>query len=214
MKASPFLLGLGLLLLLASGCSSTRMTAYWKDPAYHQRIDRVYIVGVAKQTTLRRLFEDEFARHLLAYDVISFPSYKDQLDPELADQTEIDRQLRAHRAKVLLIARVIGQRTEEVIHPGYATYRSWPFFGPWDYYPAPYYHNSWSYYDRRYDMIYVPATVSRHSVITAECNLYDAVSGDLIWSAQLETVAGNNVVNQIRDFIEAVTGKLNEQGLL
>lgn len=214
MKNVKFWIGLSVALLLLAGCSSTKLTGSWKDPEYNRRIDRVYIIGVSKQKMHRRLLEDEFASHLLAYGVTSFPSYKDLPNSDEADRAMIDRKLRANHADTLLITRVLDQRTEKVVHPGYATYRSRPYYGYRDYYPAPYYRNYWSYYDRRYDMIYTPATVSRYQVITAECNLYDAKTGDLIWAAQLETVVENNFQKRMSDFVERVTKDLSEQGLL
>jgi hypothetical protein len=215
MKSLLFWFSLAVFLLTISGCSSnTKLTGSWKDPGYNRRIDRVYIIGVSKQEMHRRLFEDEFASHLLAYGVTSIPSYKDLTEAEATDRTMIDSKLRDNRADTLLIARVLGQRTEEVIHPGHTPYSTWPYYGPSRYWPAPYYRDYWSYYDHRYDMIYVPATVSRYQVITAECNLYDAKSGSLIWSAQLETVVENDFQERITGFIETVTRSLSEEGLL
>jgi hypothetical protein len=51
-------------------------------------------------------------------------------------------------------------------------------------------------------------------VITLESNLYDTATGDLIWSAQLETVEQSSLETMIRDFIEVVTRNLVKQGLI
>lgn len=214
MKTLTCWFGLAAALLIISGCSSTKLTGSWKDPEFNRRIDRVYIIGVSKHEMHRRLFEDEFASHLQAYGVTSIPSYKDMQNAEDADRSVIDEKVKANRADTVLMTRVLGQHTEEVVHPGYATYRTWPYYGPRRYVPAPHYHNYWNYYNHRYDMLYMPTTVTRYQVIVAECNLYDAKTGDLVWSAQLETVVENNVHKLMIDFIEAVTRDLAEQGLL
>ncbi len=215
MKTLTFWFIVSVVSLSISACSaSTKLAGVWKDSEYHGRIDKVYIVGVSNQEIHRRLFEDEFARHLLTYGVTSFPSHRDLPDAHKADRTVIDRYLRANHAETLLITRVIGKETKEVVHPGYTTYREWPFYGPRSYAPAPYYRHYWSYYDRRYDLLYAPATVSRYQVITAECNLYDAQSGRLIWSAQLETIVEKGIPKLMEEFIETVTRNLSEQGLL
>ncbi len=201
-------------LLILSGCSRTTLTGAWKDPGYNQQIERVYVIGVSKQELHRRLLEEAFVDELLTYGVTSVPSYKDLPDADQADRAAIDAQVRANRADAVLITRVLGQRTEQVVHPGHTTYRSWPYYGPRHYDPAPYYRNYWSYYDRRYDMAYTPATVSEYQVVTAECNLYNASSGSLVWSAQLETVIQNNFQKQITSFVDVVTRNLSEQGLM
>ena len=201
-------------LLMVVGCSSTQMTGSWKDPDYSRRIDRVYIIGVSSQELNRRLFEDKFAEYLGSYGVTSFVSYKDIQDVENVEKATIDKQLEAHRAESLLITRVISKRTEKVVNPGYSSYRAWPYYGPPHYAPAPYYHNYWSYFDHRYDMLYVPPTVSRYQVVTAECNLYAADSGELIWAAQVETVVDKNFQKKINEFIETVIQGMSEDGLL
>lgn len=213
MKTLAYWLSLFAAIFLA-GCSQTTLTGSWKDPGYEQRIDRIYVIGVSKQELHRRLLEEAFIDELLTYGVTSIPSYKDLPDADQADRAVIDARVQTNRVDTVLITRVLGKRTEQVVHPGHATYRSWPYYGPRRYDPAPYYRHYWSYYDRRYDMVYSPATVSEYQVVTAECNLYSAETGALVWSAQLETVMRNNFQKQITSFVNEVTRNLSEQGLL
>lgn len=63
-------------------------------------------------------------------------------------------------------------------------------------------------------MTYEPATISKFQVITIESNLYDAASGELIWSARLETVMEGTMQSMIRDFIKVVTKDLLNQGVI
>lgn len=201
-------------LLLLVGCSSTQMTGSWKDPDYSRRADRVYIIGISSQELNRRFFEDKFAEYLESYGVTSFVSYRDIQDVENVEKATIAKQVEAHRAETLLITRVVSKRTEKVVTPGYSSYRAWPYYGPPHYSPAPYYHNYWSYFDHRYDMLYVPRTVSRYEVVTAECNLYETGSGELIWAAQLETVVDKNYQEKITEFVETVIEGMSQDGLL
>ena len=119
-------------------------------------------------------------------------------------------------ADSVLLTRIIGKRTEEVVNPGHVTiYDNSPrYYGRNSYYPRPYYRNYNSYYDRRYGMTYEPATVSPFQVVTLESNLYDTASNELIWSAQLETIIEGNIDTLINDFIQTVTKDLKEQGLI
>ena len=114
------------------------------------------------------------------------------------------------------MTRIIDKRTEEVVNPGRVTgYRTrHPYYGYRDYYPRPYYRHYRDYYDRRYEMVYEPATITRYKVITLESNLYDAETGNLIWSAQLETVMEGTMQSMIRDYIEVVTKDLVNQGVI
>ena len=201
-------------LLLGSACSSTTVTGSWKDPDWAGTLRKVYIVAVAKQDTARRIFEDEFSRKLLALGVTGIPSYRDLAEVQQADKDRINARVKQQGADSVLITRIIGKRTEEVVTPGrISTYGSGPR-GPYPYSPDPYYRYWGSYYDRSYETIYEPAKVTQLQVVTIEANLYEAKSGELIWAAQFDTVLETNQQAMISDFIEAVTKDLRRQGIL
>ncbi len=63
-------------------------------------------------------------------------------------------------------------------------------------------------------MAYEPATSSQFQLLTLESNLYESASGELIWSAQLETVLEGTMQDLIHDFIEVVTRTLHEKGVI
>jgi hypothetical protein len=216
MLRALFCLTMATALLLGSGCSSTTVIGSWRDPDYAGSIRKVYIVGIAKQETNRRIFEDEFSRKLQAFGITGIPSYRDLPDPHGASKESIAGQLQRHGADSVLMTRAVGKRTEEVVTPGRITsYGPWPYYGhAYPYAPDPYYRHWGSYYDRSYDTIYEPATVTQLQVVTIEANLYEARTGALIWSAQLESVVKDNLQKMIIDFVETVTRDLRRQGVL
>jgi len=68
------------LLLLAAviaGCATTEMTAQWKDPAYSSTLtgSRVLALCQARDDTLRRVCEDQWATQLAAQGVAGIRSY-------------------------------------------------------------------------------------------------------------------------------------------
>lgn len=205
-----------LLLSMVSGCSSTTLTGSWRSPEFSSRVDKIYIVGVSKQETHRRIFEDEFGAELQMYGIETISSYKDLKNAQKAELEAILEKVTANGADALLMTRIIDKRTEEVVNPGRVTsYRTNdPYYGYRDYYPRPYYRHYRDYYDRRYETIYEPATISKYKVITLESNLFDATSGELIWSAQLETVMEGTIKEMIQDFIKVVTKDLVDQGVI
>lgn len=204
------------LLLLGSACSTTTVVGSWKNPDYTGTIRKIYIVGIAKQETSRRIFEDEFRRKLESYGVVGMPSYKDLAETHSASMETLAAHVSKAGADSVLMTRIVSKRTEEVITPGrVTTYGGGPYYNyPQPYTPDPYYHHWGSYYDRSYDTIYEPPMVTQLQIATIEANLYEAKSGELIWSAQLDTVMKADMQKQIADFIEAVTKDLRQQGLL
>ena len=215
-NTAPWGLTIILIAFLISGCATTTLTGSWHDPEYTRQVKKIYIVGISKQETSRRVFEDEFGQELQAYGVKTVSSYRDLKDNEEADQDLIAQKVKANGADALLLTRILDQRTEEVVNPGRISgYSSSPsYYGDRGYRPQPYYRNYRDYYDRRYEMTYEPATISQFQVITIESNLYDIASGKLIWSAQLETVMEGTMQTMIRDFIEVVTKDLLDQGVI
>ncbi|TLM65913.1 MAG: DUF4136 domain-containing protein [Deltaproteobacteria bacterium] len=198
---------------LAAGCSGTTLSGSWKDPGFERKINTVYLVGISKSETNRRLFETRFAEELATHGVTGLPSYRDLPDASNAGREAIDAAVRKRGADSVLITRLVSTRTEEVVTPGRVSgYRSWPYRG----YPYPSRYRYWgSYYDRCcLEMTYEPPTVTRYEIATVEANLYEAASGELVWSAQLETVIESDLRKLVDDFIDTVTRDLREQGVI
>lgn len=202
--------------LLLAACASTTVTGSWKNPEYSGLPRNIYIVGISKQDTNRRIFEDEFSRQLQGYGVTGISSYKDLAEPQNATKEAIADRVIKNGADSVLMTRIIGKRTEEVVTPGRISgYETGPNYAyPRPYYPDPYYRDWGNYYDRRFEATYEPPIVTQFQVVTIEANLYDAKSGALIWSAQLETVVEASTQELIADFVTTVTKDLRKQGLL
>jgi hypothetical protein len=207
------LIGVGIMI---GACSGTSVTGSWKNPDYTGQVNKVYIVGIAKQDTTRRIFEDQFSRLLASYGVTGIASYRDLPTTAETGKDVIAAKVRENGADSVLLTRAVGKRTEQVVTPGrISSYDYGPsYWGRGGYYPDPYYRSYGSYYARSRDIVYEPATVTQFHIVTIEANLYSAATQELIWSAQLETVVEGNLEKQISDFIETVTKDLKAQGLL
>jgi len=213
----PQIAWLTLASLLLAGCSSTTISGSWKNPDFTGKISKVYVVGISKQETMRRLYEDEFRNELQAYGVTGISSYRDLPNAAGTSKATISAKVQENGADSVLLATATGKRTEEVVNPGRITSYDTNPYGRRDYHrysPQPYYRDYGSYYSRSREITYEPATVSRFEVITIEANLYDAATAELIWSAQLETIVEQNSEKLIKDFIKTVTKELNDQGLI
>jgi ribosomal protein L1 len=81
------LVGLGGLL---GGCGgSVKVTDSWVDPNHEdQRIKSIMVLGVAKEASVRRIFEDHFVEELQAQGVDAMVSYRvltGELNKEMID---------------------------------------------------------------------------------------------------------------------------------
>ena len=115
-----------LLLLVAAGmvlgaCSSTSITGSWKNPDFTGKVEQVYVIGIAKQETTRRIFEDEFSKQLAVLGVTGMPSYTDLKINEETNQDLIAAKIKSNGADSVLMARAVSSRTEQVVNPGYVS---------------------------------------------------------------------------------------------
>ena len=107
--------------LSLAACSSTYMSGSWADPAYKGQVKDVYVIGVAKQETNRRIFEDTFARQFGTTGIKGISSYNDLPSNQELNQETIKQQMVANGADSVLITKLISQRSETVTSPGYAS---------------------------------------------------------------------------------------------
>ena len=206
--------GVAVALILLTACSSTTVIGSWRNPGFSGAVEKVYIVGIARQELNRRIFEDEFGRRLQELGVTGIASYGDLPDPRDADKETIAERVRQQRADSLLMVRMVGKRTEEVVNPGWVSYGyGYGYTHP---YAPDYTYRQWgSYYDRCcFVTTYEPPTITQYEVATIEANLYDASSGELIWGAQLDTVINADTQALIADFADTVIKELIQQRLL
>ncbi len=207
MKRTLLILPLAALLLAA--CAATTKQASWTNPenAGH-KVKSVFIIGAAREDLTRRVFEDELARQLAAKGIKGITSYQHLDLSVLEDKNATIAKVKALGAESVIVAKVIGQRTDTVVNPG-RTYVS----GGSPYYPSHYRDHWHDYYRTSYSVINQPATVTNFQVLTVETNLYGADKG-MIWSMQSDTIAGGQVEATIKEFVGLVVKDLAANGLI
>jgi len=89
------LLWLAVLWLALAACASTSLVNQWKSPDHvGPAVRKVLVVGVTKQASVRRVFEDEFTAQLRAAGVEAIPvtaSFRGrQADQALLEKTVLE----------------------------------------------------------------------------------------------------------------------------
>src|SRR5512146_924907 len=99
---------------LLTACASTQVDAVWVDPAAAGRKLEapVLVVGVARDPTVRRLYEDLMVAALKARGLAASPSYAaaDPIDERSGDA--LLAAARAQGARTIVSSAVTGQETE------------------------------------------------------------------------------------------------------
>ncbi len=207
MKLTRWLLPLAALLLTA--CAATTKQASWTNPEYRAgKVKTVFIIGTASNDLNRRLFEDELARQLQARGISGVTSYQHLSLDQLEDRAATAAKVKSFGADAVIIAKVVGSRTDSVVNPA-RTYYS----GGSPYYPSNYPDYWHDYYRSSTQVIHHPATVTDYQVYTVETNLYGTDRG-MIWSMQSETVDRGQIEAMIKEFVELVVKDLAANGLI
>jgi hypothetical protein len=196
----PFVLAVA---LLATGCGSTHIVNQWSNPEYvSPRINKVMVIGVSKQPSIRRTFEDEFVAKLKATGVDAAPSYRYIPEDGPVDEARLQEAVKQANAEATLVTRLVQVEKKTRVSPGFYQPAPAATFG---FYPG--YAGAWLGY-------YEPPTVYQYDVYTSETTLYDMKRNQLVWSGTVETEAPGDVRKEISRYVDAVIKALKSKNLL
>ncbi|AMV70889.1 hypothetical protein JCM30471_26960 [Desulfuromonas carbonis] len=202
------------LLLTLTGCASTRISGTWRDPGYSARINRVLVLGVAKQESTRKIFESAFANGLDAEGVTAVPSFS-VLPDGGASQEEINAAAKKIGVDTILVTKLVDLKKEKQRVTDINTDRS--FNGrnyPYDYYDGRYPPPSHWYNDYSRSYTTVRSYDVTYKVLDLETNLYDFNSGKLIWTILTRTTTSEAIQSQTQEIVKVLIRQLRQDGLL
>ncbi len=191
----PFITAMCFMLL---SCATTKLTAAWKDPAFHGTFRKIVVMGAVKSLSIRNTYEDEFVESLKAYGIDAVASYKIVPVEMIQDMGFVMEQIRETGADAVLITRLLDRKTQRIYVPGTV-------------YTVPHYYHKWGHY---YDHIYSPGYVVDEDYAYAETNIYTVHNEQIIWSAQSETLISDNNEKLISSFVKTIVDRLSASRLL
>ncbi len=174
---------LGVALLLCSSCSSTNLSASWKNPDYTGKIfNKILVWGLSDNISARATVEDEVAYFLNLKNITSV-SGSDIAPPNrkiLPKRGEESKKILERNGfdgvlTMGLISR--KEKTRYVQGSGIYTPMAHGYYGSF-----------YSYYPYMYGSAYQQGHYEKSEYIYIETNLWDVETGKLAWSAQSKTV--------------------------
>ena len=192
-----------LLILLAAllgGCASTSLVNQWKSPEYTGApMRKVMVVGVTRQPSVRRVFEDEFASKLKAAGVEAIPSYAQIAEDGQADPKVLEEAVAKLGVDGVLVTRLVKRDKETQVSGGYGPVAPMGFHG--------WYSSAWTGY-------YEPPTVYQYDVVTLETSVYSPQQSKLVWSGTTETFSPQEVKDETANLADIIIGVLRKQGVI
>lgn len=193
-----------LVALLLAACASTTVDGSWARPeSAGKRIEGlVLVVGVARDETVRRIYEDDMVAKLGARGVSARPSYS-VIPGTLASDADARLLQAAHEAgaRYLLSTAVIGQDIEQVVYQDPMMYPGFVGFGGW--YGA-YWGMSWPAYTQ----------VRTYRVVIAQTALVRIDTDRVDWTVRTRTTAPANIEAETRAFVDVILGAMAKDGLV
>jgi hypothetical protein len=192
--------------VLLAACASTTIVDQWQRPAFKGGpFKRVLVVGVTKEATVRRIFEDEFVRQLRARGTDAVASYTLIPEDGQVDRPRLERAVKESRADAVIVTRVVKveQRTQVVpgtpVFPGFGT-DIYGFYGSgWG--------GVWTGYAS-------PPAVFQYDEVKVETKLFQAGDAALVWAAQSEVFAPTDARKDSADFASRIIAALAARKLI
>ncbi len=190
--------------IMSGGCASSSLVDAWHDPRYQSPpLDKMLVIAVRKDATMRRIWEDAFANELAKQGVSAAPSYR--AFPEAPPDTDqIVENARANGIDGILVIRRLPTESNRRYVPGYTTKESVTRYSPY-----------WQRYRTFYREIDHPGSVETQTVAIRAIDVtLTKDGGRLIWSATSRTPDPGTVMDVQREIASLVMTELARQHII
>ena len=115
-----FALAVAVALGLAACAASTKIVNEWVSPDYTSpRFRKIMVIGVSKQPSIRRTFEDEFVKQLKATGVEAVPSYLYIPEDGQVDEGRLQAAVKQAGADAVIVTRLVRVEKKTEVSPGF-----------------------------------------------------------------------------------------------
>ena len=190
--------------MLLASCATTEIKSVWSDASYKGGpLIKVAVIGLAKDQTMKRLYEDEFVRQLKAHGVQAIPGYSVIPQDKMGDENYISEKMKELGVDATLITRLVDKKTIQTYYPPEMYYT-----------PAPYYRGWYGYYRNSYQYMVSPGYTTTEEALVLETNIYSMQSNQLIWSALSETFTGGSSESLIYSLVQKLIKDMAAKDLI
>ena len=182
---------LAIAILAACETTNTQLKGVWVSPDKSRApVESVLAIGVNRDATARRMYEDAIVAQLAARGVKARVSYN--LLPELgpAPPSGIEKVVRAAGVDAVLVSRTVRTSTDIRVTPGHSRGGPWGLPGLWD--------SSWP----------VPPNIQSLENVDVESQLFDAKEFTLLWSGLSTTRSSPSMQQTISDIAKLLVKAL------
>lgn len=170
------------LLLVAAGCSSSKITTSWKaENTVPQKYNKIMVLGLIRETdrTIQENMENHFVGdlHDLGYNAVSSLKEYGPKAFDNMDEAAALAKLKTSGVDAVITIVMLDKQKERKYVPGNV------YYSPYSYYS----NHFWGYRSTLYRRIYEPGYYVTDTKYFWESNLYDMSTQKLIYSVQTES---------------------------
>jgi hypothetical protein len=187
--------------LMLTACAATRIINQWSNPDYAVgSFKKILVIGVSKQTSIRRIFEDEFVAQLKALGVDAVPSYEFIPEDGQVLESRLRETVKQVGADAVILTRLVRVEKKADVVPG--PYGPFPAFG------------FYRWYSSAWVGFYEPPRVNFYDIYISETSLYDVAKDRLVWRGIAKTTDLGDIGKEMKEYVEVVIRALNKKNLL
>ena len=184
--------------LSIAACATSKPAQVWQDPGYSGSADNLMIMATNQRSTQRRVYEDLFDKTISAFDVETVTSYSvANTELSLSPRTIKSAILRENLNAILVIRLKGFDEKEKYKSPN----------------ESEHYKDYNTYYEYAKEQS-ESVGLRRFNAFMLETCLFDAGSGQLIWSMQSETIERSVPRNKLQDQITLTVIKMAKDGMI
>lgn len=193
-----------------AGCATpaTTLDAQWANPQFVGKspIKSVMVMTVTRDSTNRRIFEDQMVTALMAHGVKAVQSYHYLPNDDRVGEAALRKAVADAGVANVMLTRVINVQDKVNYSPGYMM--------------GPAYGMGWGgfygYYSGMWAATYaVPPQVYMTQSINSDTRVFDVKDGVVLWSAATTTSTGYDTMRQMIDqFVQLIVATLGQDGML
>lgn len=205
--------------VLVAGCATraTSIDARWVNPELvgKSAVTSVLVVSAVRDSTNRRLFEDQMVAALAAAGLKAEASYKRAPEDGPISEDSLRRAVSSAGVSHAMVTRIINVSTDVIVTPGMVMGPAWgPGWGhrdPW----GPGWGGAASYRNSIWATS-LPPQVTVNQNVHADTRLFEAEGATVLWSATTTTaaVSTGSVPAMINQFIEVIVSTMKEDGVI
>lgn len=191
--------------VLFTSCSSgTKVIATWKNEQVKMdKINKILLIGVAKDPWVRKMFEGELKKEFSDYDVEAISSLEIVSPDEKITKENFDLYFGHKEFDAVLVTRVVAQNIDkQTVYnytPSYGLYGGYGFYG---------------YYNYSVGYMNSPGYLIETKNVNLETNIFDIESKQMAWSTISESFDVKKASDVIDPIVQLIVDQMATDGLI